>query len=732
MILHLDFETQSALDLSDVGVHNYAAHKTTKILMLAYAFGNGPVNVWLPHEGPMPKKLVKGLLDRTIKKGAWNAGFERTNLDEQCDIWIPYEDWVDPMTTARYLSMPGSLSAVGEILDIDYKLRKDARGEELIELFSKPLPMKTRKKATDENTLFPISPTEETQVNYVFADHISHPDEFAAFVEYCKQDIVAERALGDMMAWSDLPEREQKIWYLDQKINDSGFPADRNFVTLALDLAAEDKGIQTQNLSKITGLEKPTNQKFLPWIQAEGYPYNSLRKEPVKVAMSDPEVKLTDKGRLALEIRKKSSKTSYTKLAAILPALSPDDRLRDQFLFMGSSRCGRWSGKAVQLHNLARPIKTVEKEKDIEAARQLVYAKDFQGIVKRFTEVDQKDQDGNKLPDKPGSVVDVVTSCIRSVFVAPKGKKMVVCDLNAIENRVLGWVSGENKILDVFKLGRCPYMDFGSKMYKIPYDVIADTASKPHKPRGVDGKEKRQVAKPAVLGAGYRLSGGKWGVNKYGDRIKTGLWGYAENMGVNISRDLAVESVKAFRAEYKKVVSFWYASENAVNKVVKHGGVEMIGPTGLIWCDRKKRKDGSFVLRIHLPSGRYLNYLNAKTYSKEFMGDDGPYEKETFTYEGVDQQTKQWGTVDSHGGKITENIVQAISRDVLADAMIEADEIGFEIVAHVHDEIVTLVDDVEDSLGLNDLRCIMATTPKWAPGLPLDAAGYEGAYYRKD
>src|SRR6266403_107535 len=555
MILHTDFETRSALELSDVGIYNYATHPSTEILMLAYAFGKGEVCLWEPHLGPMPERLREGLLNPDTQKGAWNAGFERNILLYKLGISVPYELWDDPMINARYLSMPGSLESVGSILDIDYGLRKDEAGEKLLNLFSKPLPIKkSRKKATNENTLFDISPTGPEKVECVFADHVSQPEEWERLASYCKQDIVAERALGEMMAHFPLPEKEIRLWHLDQKINDVGMPADRVFVERALDLAVDDKRLQSGNLIKMTGLQNANSPKqFLKWVQGQGYPYNSLRKEPVKVALSDPEVKITPLGREALEVRKKSSKTSYTKLAAILPALRADDRLRDQFLFMGSSRAGRWSGKAVQLHNMARPIKTVEEVEDLDAARELIYAKNFDGIVQRFEE---KEKDGTI---KPGSVLEVVTSCIRSSFVAPKGKRLNVCDLNAIENRVLGWVAGEDKILEVFRLGRDPYLAFASLMYKIPYDVLAATKKTP------DTKEKRQVAKPAVLGAGYRLAGGKWGVNpKTKDRIKTGLWGYAENMGVLISQELAVASVKAFRAEYKKVVSLWYDSERAV------------------------------------------------------------------------------------------------------------------------------------------------------------------------
>jgi DNA polymerase len=722
MILHLDFETRSASDISEVGSYNYATHPTTAILMLAYAYDDGVAELWQPHEGEMPSNLVEALKDTSIIKESWHASFERDILMHQCGIWIPYELWKDPMINARYMSMPGGLDAVGKILGLESALQKDDRGKELKTLFTVPLPTKRgRKKATDENTLFDISPIGPEKIEYVFADHKSHPEEWEQFCQYCRQDIVAERELGKRMAHFPLPEREMRVWYLDQKINDAGMPTNREFVKRALQLAQNDKDKLIKNLKELTGLQNPnSNPRMLQWVRSQGYPYNSLRKEPVNVALADPEVKITDLGRTVLQIRQKASKTSYKKLNAILPALCGDDRLRDQFLFLGSPRAGRWSGQAVQLHNLARPIKAMEEDGALDKALQLIWATDSEGIEREFLWKDKKTGE-----EHPGSVIDIVTSCIRSAFQATDGNRFNVSDLNAIENRVLGWVSGEDKILEVFRKNRDPYLSFASLMYKIPYEVLAATKKSP------DTKEKRQVGKPAVLGAGYRLSGGEWKTNRYGDRVKSGLWGYAENMGVIITEKEAHDSVKVFRSEYEKVVQFWYDCENAVIRCLKQGGCQMMGPTGLVWCDRKKRKDKTFVLRIHLPSGRYLHYLNAHIQTVERQGRNGPYEKEQMAYDGMNQETKQWESILTHGGKLTENIVQAISRDVLADAMVLADDLGFEIVGHVHDEIVTMSHDSEESLGLVDLRWCMMQTPAWAPGLPLSAEGYEGRTYRK-
>jgi DNA polymerase len=176
VILHLDFETRSAIDISDVGSYNYATHPTTNILMLAYAYDGGEVQLWQPHEGEMPCDLVAGLKDPEIIKESWHASFERDILRHQCGIWVPYELWRDPMINARYMSMPGGLDHVGKILGLESMFQKDERGQSLKKLFTSPLPPKRgRKKATDENTLFDISPIESDKIEYEFADYKSHP-----------------------------------------------------------------------------------------------------------------------------------------------------------------------------------------------------------------------------------------------------------------------------------------------------------------------------------------------------------------------------------------------------------------------------------------------------------------------------------------------------------------------------------------------------------------------------
>lgn len=731
--LHFDYESVSPVPLDDVGTARYWADPRTRILMCAYAFDDGPVKVWECHKGPAPSELTDALKDSTIIKVAWNSFFEHQGTEHKLGILIPFESMKDPSVGARHLSIPGGLDKAGEILGLSEELRKnEERGNVLRKMFTEPIAERVRKKAKDENVLFPIELTEEesdaiaAQKEFKFRDWNTNPSEWKEFVEYCRQDVVAERAIEKLVDAFPLTETEQRMFVLDQKINWRGIKANEDYTRKAYKLALKDSEYWIDKFRDLTGVDNPrSNDQVLAWVQPRGYPHNSLRKEPVRAALADEAVHMTDECRDALGILKYCKKNSYTKLKAITDALSPDKRLRNQFLFLGSPRAGRWAGRDVQLQNMARPIKAIEKKGALEKAIKLIMAEDYNGLKAAFP-YDVK----QKLEDRV-TIIDVMTSCIRSAFVCEEGNRLDVCDLNAIENRVLGWVSGEDEILKVFEANHCPYLDFAAFWFNIPYATLkaAYDAGDP------DAKFKRQISKPAVLGCGYRQSGGGWGTDfNTGDRVKTGLWKYAEDMFCPMTKEQAHEAVGIFRKRFRKVVDFWYSVEEAVVRCLKTGSTEWLGPTQTVWCSRKKRKNGKYILIIHLPSGRCLYYLNAHVEMKrfEFEGRD-PYDKESMVYDGIDSKSakKVWGPVNTHGGKLTENIVQAIARDILVEAMLAADELGLYIVGHVHDEIITENLDTELGLGLADLRWCMSQTPQWAPGLPLTAEGWSGYYYKK-
>ena len=393
--LHLDFETRSTQILGDkdsVGLDNYWRHESTQILMLAYAFGNGPVELWQPRFGSIPDRLHRALVEVGHPLAAWNSGFERKGLETKLAIVTPIDRWHDPQASARYLSMPGALDKVGPILGLPTELQKDERGEALIDLFSKP--HFTKKKKGVEPVMY-------------FNDWNSHPVEWEEFCEYCRQDVVAEREIMHreiQLGAFPLPELERKIWVFDQQVNDRGIPVSVKFARSAYKLATRDKEEAIKKQNELTGLQNAnSNTQLLAWAKTQGYEPNTLNKNTVDAELKYRRDILTPLCAEVLEARRAASSTTYKKLSAILRLVSSDGRLRNQFLYMGSARCGRWSGTGVQLHNLSRSgmvgSYNFEDEKVLDEARQMVYNEDYDGIKAKF-----------------GSVLLVIKNLIRTTF----------------------------------------------------------------------------------------------------------------------------------------------------------------------------------------------------------------------------------------------------------------------------------------------------------------------------
>ena len=736
-ILHSDFETRSEVGLSNkdedsVGLYNYSVHPSTRALMLAWAINGQKISLWEILQGqPMPAILKEAIEDPNVLIAAWNSPFERHIFKHVLGIDIPIERWTDPQASARYLSLPADLDTAGFALGLPPELRKDEAGERLIKIFSKPT-IPRKKRAKKGEVYVPPRP--------YFRDYNSDPILWDDFGQYCIGDVAAEREIMNRLEKFQvypLPEREQKIWCLDQKINDVGMPTDVKFARNAYTVGKMASDAAVEKLKVITGLENPKSpSQFLSWVQPRGYKPNTLKKEYVSFALDDKENPLSDELRNALEIRKTAAATSYSKLETIAAHMSADGQLRNQFIFMGSARAGRWSSASSQLHNMARPTPEFEEEENLDAAREMIYNLDYQGLVNKFGEP---------------NVMSAVKSSIRSSFVAIPDHRLDVADLNAIETRVAAWLADCGPLLHGFRNipDFDPYLEFASKMTGIPYQDLFDAIHGTDKQKKAVAKRHRQIAKPGVLGCVYRLSGGGWGKNKYGDPIKIGLWGYSENMGVKMDLETALEVVRMFREVYPEICQLWYKFEKVVHDVLKgpKNAKGEIGPGGCVKIDKLNRKGKDPVLRIQLPSKRYLHYIDAhledtkmpwkkKVVEVDAEGKQSVVEvdvyKPTLVYSGVDQQTHQWTPyITSHGGKLTENVVQAIARDVLSEGLLRADAAGFCITGHVHDEIVTQQGKGLLALSYKVLEQLMAVPVSWAPDLPLGAAGYTGEYYHK-
>lgn len=424
---------------------------------------------------------------------------------------------------------------------------------------------------------------------------------------------------------------------------------------------------------------------------------------------------MTSEARQALRLRLAANKASIKKLPKILELLSGDDRLRYQYAFY-KAHTGRWAGRGAQLQNL-KAARTKEEKALVGA------------VIKML-------ESGRPVPD-----LDALSLALRPLLTAPKGKKIVLADFKSVENRGLAWASGCDAMMAVYREGKDPYIDFAARMEGCDYsDVTA---------------EMRQQAKPATLGAGFGLGGGQlvrkckcackhvWNVPATTEGavqcpmcgkdvtpslpVKTGLWRYAEMMGIDLSQEQARSQVEAFRDTFFDVARWWYHLEEAYAAACEKRRDQTITSTldGKPACKLIFRyKDPA--LRIVLPSGRELIYPNAYV-RREFTRYGS--KRLVLGFEG--ERGHSWGHTHTYGGRLCENIVQAIARDCLAEAMLAVDADGrLEIVGHTHDEILCLADE-SDTTALSRLEGYMSITPAWAPGLILGADGHEGKRYEK-
>lgn len=659
--LHIDFETRSLLDIKKCGLDRYA--RSAQVLMMAYALNDEAPIVWEARKGKFPEHVRELILRPEIRKVAWNAAFERIILEHSLGIVSPIEQWDDPSVMARYGGFPSHLAGASEFFKLGEHGKKK-EGMALIRRFSCPRPKKGG-----------------------FNEPADFPTEWASFVDYCRHDVIAEREIYHRLKKSFfLPPQERDLWHLDSEINARGIPVNLDFVDTAKKLVTEEQARLTKELVDLTGLENPgSNKQMLAWLKNEGYPYNSLLEKRVKKFLSDPPLTFEDQSALmncvpALKLRAQASKSSTAKLQALLDRTSPDGNLRQSFKYYGA-HTGRWSGSGVQLQNLPR-----------------VTVKDYNNAVVAVQSGD------SSWVREHGNILNVVSSTIRGAFQAPEGKVFLVADLSAIENRVLGWMAGCEPIMEVFRQGLDPYIAFATKLYRKPYATVTD--------------HERQIAKPAVLGCGYAMGGGLHKVDKKGDEYKSGLWGYAESMGIEMSQEYAQNAVQIFRASYPEVQQLWYNLEDAAKRVVKNHTTEVVGPVTIGVVPDK-------VLWVKLPSGRRLHYLMPRL-------EKGKYSRPDLTYETT-TVGDHWGRKNLTGGLLTENLVQAIARDVLAIGMLRVKEAGLDLVAHIHDEIIVL-GDLAGPVPRSDPKMLtecMERPIEWALDLPLKAKGYASQIYRK-
>ncbi|WP_291394830.1 DNA polymerase [Acinetobacter sp.] len=627
------------------------------------------------------------LTNPDVLKTAHNANFERTCLSKYFGIELPAEQWQCTMVKAAMLGLPHSLDQVAKVLKLQHQ--KDAAGKALIKYFSMPCkPTKANGMCTrnlpnpDKNEFYKahgyldilddlelglISEKEVLKIDSLFQDYcVTVNEKWQKFKDYCVQDVVVEQAIQNKIAFFQIPAFEKQLWNLDQKINDTGVLLDPVFINNAIAIDNSNKERLTTRAENLTGLDNPNSA-----AQLKEWLSAETGSEVTSLTKDAiPELLQNVNCEVVTEVlklRQEMAKTSVKKYAAMLNGICADNRLRGLLQFYGANRTGRWAGRLVQVQNLPK-----NELKDLDLARQLVYSGDSDMVELMFD-----------------NVPDTLSQLIRTAFVAPMGSRFIVADFSAIEARVIAWLANEKWRLDVFNSHGKIYEASAAQMFKIPIEKVTK------------GSTLRQQGKVAELALGYQ--GGPNALIKMG----------ALKMGIP-EKELP-KLVAMWRNANKKIENFWYTVQEAAQSAVL-GEPVTIKPGIKFYCKNN-------LLYIELPSGRTLCYLRPAIRK-------GKYGNDVICYEGMDQTTKKWCVQETYGGKLVENIVQAVARDCLAVALLRLDTAGYKIVMHVHDEVVL---EVPEQFGsVDQVNKIMSEPIPWAAGLPLTADSYETFYYRKD
>lgn len=654
--LSIDIETYSSVDIKKSGMYKYALSDDFQILLFAYSIDFGEVKIIDLAKGEiLPEVIIQALNDKNIIKHAYNAPFEWWCLN-QAGYKTSIEQWRDTMFHGLYCGYTAGLGATGTAIGLPQDKKKDTTGKALIKLFC-----------------VPCKPTKKNGGRLRNLPH-HEPEKWELFKNYCIQDVVTETEIYKRLSNFPVPQEEQDLWVLDQKINAYGVKIDTELVRGALNINDVITAELTEEAVQVTGLDNPNSAAQLgKWLKEKtGQDIENLQKGTVSELIESLEDKEAVR---VLEIRQELAKTSIKKYVAMEEAICPDGRVRGLLQFYGANRTGRWAGRLVQVQNLPRNYLET-----LDYAREIV-----------------KSQDADFLKLVYGNVSDTLSQLIRTAFIPSEGHKFVVADFSAIEARVIAWLAGEQWRQEVFATHGKIYEASASQMFGVPIELIK---------KGNPEYALRQKGKVAELALGYGGSSGAL--------IAMG----ALDMGLE-EKELP-DVVRRWRNANKRITDLWYGIENAVIKLMETG--ETQGLKGIIFSREIDLIYGQDFLTIKLPSGRKLYY--PKPHLKE-----NRFGSNALHYFGVNQTTKKWEVQETYGGKLVENIVQAISRDCLAVTLKRLEDEGLQTVMHIHDEAVI---DADPNVDLDKVCELMGQPIEWAPGLLLKAAGFESSYYMKD
>ena len=646
-VLHIDLETYSDIDIGKCGAYRYVDSPNFEILLLAYAYDDGPVTVIdVAQKEGWPTQVLDDILSPDITKVAHNAAFERICLSKFLNTKLDPKAWHCTMVHALSLGFPASLADVGKALNLGEDKQKMAVGKRLITYFCKPC------KPTMANG-------QRTR------NHPHHdPEKWNLFKEYNRQDVVTEQAIYDKLMKFPLPESEHRLYCLDQSINDYGIGVDADLMDNVIGYSKEYEADLRKECEDLTGgINIHSIVQLKQWLtEQEGRQIDSLTKDDVDQLLK---LDLKPESKRILELRQETGKTSVKKYEAFERSICSDGRIHGAFQFYGAGRTGRWAGRLIQPQNFPR-----NAFEDIALARQMVKSKQWDEIEMLY-----------------GSMNDVFSTLIRTLIVPPQGMTFAIADYSAIEARVVAWMADEKWRQDVFAKGGDIYCMSATQMFGVPVEKHGQN------------NHLRKKGKVAELACGY--GGGVGALRKMG----------GEQMG--LSEKEMDDIVKKWRRSSPHVVKLWRELGDAA--------IEAIDTRLRVKCSHGVSfKYAKGILFMTLPSGRSLAYVQPRFDGREL------------TYMGMNQTTRKWERTKTWGGKLTENLIQAIARDCLAVSMTKIQQSGYHIVMHVHDEVIVEVPSKDAEGHLKRIEELMGEPIDWAPGLLLTADGFTSEYYRKD
>ncbi len=653
--LSIDIETKSSVDIGKAGLYKYAQSDDFEVLLFAYQMDDGEVEIVdLACGEKLPGFIVDCLSNPYVVKHAYNAAFEWYCLN-RAGYGTPLSQWRCTMAHGLYCGYTAGLAATGKAIGLPEDKQKMSVGKALIRYFCTPC---KPTKANGGRT-------------WNLPKHA--PEKWELFKEYCKQDVVTEKAILNRLSLFPMPEEEQELWQMDVRMNACGVRVDTALIEGALAVDSISREKLTSEAVSLTGLENPNSTaQLMAWLGENGTETENLRKDTVSALL---EGQNPDAVQRVLEIRQQLGKTSIKKYVAMDTARCNDERVRGLTQYYGANRTGRWAGRMVQMQNLPRNyLKTLDE------ARKLVKGCNYEGLRMIY-----------------GNVPDTLSQLIRTAFIPSEGNKFVVADFSAIEARVIAWLAGEQWVNEVFATHGKIYEATASQMFHVPVEKIS---------KGTPEYSLRQKGKVATLALGYQ--GGTSALIAMG----------ALSMG--LTEEELPDIVARWRNANRRICALWYAVEQAALTAMQTAQPQAI--YGLIFALEGDAIYGQCFLTVRLPSGRKLYY------PKPFL-QENRFGKLALHYYTVGQQTRKWEITSTYGGKMTENIVQAVARDCLAETLRRIEKKGLQVVFHVHDEVII---DAPKETTVEEICALMAEPIAWAPGLILKGAGFESSYYRKD